>query len=106
MQPIAKNQAVQLFEPNFGTVYTIEAVGQIARIPRREILVYYKHGLLSPQTDPEYGGYFFNDEAIRALRRIEYLHHTCGINLEGIKMIFHLMNEAEQLRNELRFLRR
>jgi DNA-binding transcriptional MerR regulator len=105
MKPINKNQAVQLFEPDHGTAYTLEAVGQITRMPRREILIYYKHGLLSPVTDPEYEGYYFDDEAIRTLRRIEYLHHARGINLEGIKIIFHLMNEVEQMRGELRFLR-
>jgi len=105
MKPINENQAVQLFEPDPGAAYTIEAVGQITRMPRREILIYYKHGLLSTVTDSEHGGYYFDDEAIRALRRIEYLHHTRGINLEGIKIIFHLMNEVEQMRSELRFLR-
>ena len=105
MKPINENQAVQLFEPDPGAAYTIEAVGQITRMPRREILIYYKHGLLSTVTDSEHGGYYFDDEAIRALRRIEYLHHTRGINLEGIKIIFHLMNEVERMRSELRFLR-
>jgi DNA-binding transcriptional MerR regulator len=97
--------AIQLFEPDPGTVHTIEAIGHIAGVPRRSILIYCKHGLLSPVIDPEYGGYYFDDEAIRTLRRIEYLHNTCGINLEGIKMILHLVNEVEQMRNELRILR-
>jgi DNA-binding transcriptional MerR regulator len=56
--------------------------------------------------DPGCGGYYFNDEAIRILRRIEYLRNVCGINLSGIKMILDLVNEAERLRAEVRFLRR
>jgi DNA-binding transcriptional MerR regulator len=110
MKTITDNSAdavhtVQLFEPDPGTAYTIEAVGHIAGVPRRVILVYCKHGLLAPVVDPEYGGFYFDDEAIRTLRRIEYLHNTCGINLEGIKMILHLINEVEWMRSELRFLR-
>ena len=70
------------------------------------IAVYCKHGLLSPVVDPACGGYYFNDEAIRTLRRIEYLRADCGINLVGIKMILRLTNEVESLRAEVSFLRR
>jgi len=97
--------AIQLFEPDGETVYTIEAAAHIARVTRRSILVYYKHGLVSPVGDPEGGGYYFNDEAIRTLRRIEYLRSQCGISLVGIKMILRLMNEVEGLRAEARFFR-
>jgi DNA-binding transcriptional MerR regulator len=97
--------AVQLFQPDPSIAYTIEDVGHIAGVPRRLILVYCKHGLLSPVIDPEYGGYYFTDEAIRTLRRIEFLHHTYDINLEGIKMILRLMNEVQRMRSELQFCR-
>jgi DNA-binding transcriptional MerR regulator len=100
-----RSQSVQLFEPDPQTVYTIDAAEQIAHVPRRSILVYYRHGLVTPVADPDSEGYYFDDEAIRALRRIEYLHNTRGINLEGIKIIFHLMGEVERMRSELRFLR-
>ena len=34
------------------------------------------------------------------LRRIEYLRTVGGVNLPGIKMILHLTNEVERLREE------
>lgn len=107
-EPVTRNSAaaIQLFEPDPGTAYTIEAVGHLAGVPRRVILVYCKHGLLSPVVDPDYGGYYFDDEAIRTVRRIEYLHNRYGLNLDGIKMIFQLMNEVERMRSELRFASR
>ena len=98
-------EAIQFFEPDPNAVYTIEAAEHIAHVPRRMILVYCKHGLVSPVVDPACGGYYFNDEGIRALRRIEYLRTVCGINLAGIKMILALMNEVERLCTEVRFLR-
>ena len=98
-------QAIQLFEPDGNTVYTIETAAHIAQVARRSILVYYKHGLVSSVVDPERGGYYFNDEAIRTLRRIEYLRTQCGVSLVGIKMILRLMNEVEGLRAEARFFR-
>jgi DNA-binding transcriptional MerR regulator len=97
-------RALQHFEPDTHAVYTIETAAQLAHLPRRTILIYCKHGLISPVIDPQCGGYYFNDEAIRNLRRIEYLRTVCGINLVGIKMILRLMNEAERLRAEMRSL--
>jgi DNA-binding transcriptional MerR regulator len=99
-------RAVQLFEPDPNAVYTIEATEHMAHMPRRLIAIYCKHGLVSPVVDPDCGGYYFNDEAIRILRRIDYLRTVCGINLVGIKMILHLMNDVEHLRAEARFLGR
>jgi hypothetical protein len=60
---------------------------------------------LTVSMDPECGGYYFNDEGIRTLRRIPYLNSELGINLAGVRMIFDLLNEIEHLRNEVRFLR-
>lgn len=99
------NQAIQLFEPDPDAVYTLEVAERLARVPRRRIAVYYKHGVVSPVVDPACGGFYFNDEGIRMLRRIEHLYSVCGINLGGVKMIITLMNEAERLRTEARFLR-
>ena len=99
------NQAIQLFEPDPDAVYTLEVAERLAHVPRRRIVVYYKHGLVSPVADPAYGGFYFNDEGIRMLRRIEHLYSVCGINLVGVKLIITLMNEAERLRTEARFLR-
>jgi len=95
---------IQLFEPNPNTLYTIDTTSQLADVPRHAILVYFKHGLVAPMVDEE-GVYYFNDDAIRVLRRVEYLR-ACGLNLPGIKMAIDLINEVEQLRAEVRFLRR
>ncbi|MBV9489559.1 MAG: MerR family transcriptional regulator [Verrucomicrobia bacterium] len=99
-------RALQLVQPDPRTVYTIEAAAYLVDVPRHTILVYYKHGLVSPVVDPACGGYFFNDEAIRLLRRIHYLRTVCGINVAGIKMILELTSEVERLQAEVRFLRR
>jgi DNA-binding transcriptional MerR regulator len=96
---------IQLFEPNPQTLYTIDTTAHLAAVPRHAILVYYKHGLVAPVVDQE-GVYHFNDDAIRVLRRIEYLRSACGLNLPGIKMALDLLGEVERLQAEVRFLRR
>lgn len=98
--------ALQPFEPDSDTVYTIETAAKLAQVPRRHIVVYFKHGLVSPAIDPSNGGWWFNDQAINALRRIEYLRAGCGINLAGIKLILELTKEVELLREQLGFLNR
>jgi len=98
-------QTVQLFEPDPEAVYSLETTEHIAHVPRRQIAIYCKHGLLLPVADPSAEGFYFNEEGIRTLRRIETLRNACGGNLVGIKMILHLLDEVELLRAEARFLR-
>jgi DNA-binding transcriptional MerR regulator len=99
-------KALQVFEPGARTVYTIEMVAQLTQVPRRLIVLYYKLGLVSPVRDPASSGWFFDDDTLRIVRRIEYLRSACGVNLNGIKLILQLADEVERLRGELRFQHR
>jgi len=83
-------------------VYSIETTAQLAGVPRRNILIYCKHGLISPTADPMLWGYWFSADAIRTLRRIESLRHTCGDDFPGIALILDLLNEVQTLRAQLR----
>jgi DNA-binding transcriptional MerR regulator len=90
--------AIRLFEPDPALVYSIDVVERLTQMPRRKILVYCRHHLVSPVADPESGGYCFSSEAIRALRWIGYLEGTQGVNLTGIRMILDLADELQRLR--------
>ncbi len=94
-------EALQLFEPDPNAVFTLDEVEGLAHIPRHAILVYFKNGMIPLASDPEVG-YIFNCQAIRALRRIDYLHNQCGINLAGTRMIMELLDRVEQLEAEMR----
>jgi DNA-binding transcriptional MerR regulator len=94
--------ALQIFEPDPEVLYGIEAAAHLAHIPKRTILVYCKHGLVSPVTATAQEGYLFDREAIVALLRIEALRKSCGGELAAIKVILDLMNEVQSLRRELR----
>lgn len=97
--------ALQLFEPEPELVYTIEAASRITSIPKHTIAVYCRYNLVSPVVDPDRGGWFFDDEAIRRLRHIEHLRVEREANLKAISLIFDLMRQVEDLQRELRFLR-
>jgi hypothetical protein len=51
------------------------------------------------------GGWFFNDEGLLTLRRVDHLHRVCGMNPSAIRLLLGLMQEVEELRRELRFWR-
>jgi len=87
---------LQLFDPPGDAVYTIETAAQLAGVPRRTILVYCKHRLLS-QLDTGVEDYSFNGDGIRSLRRIEALRTVCGDDFAGIRIILDLTKELERL---------
>jgi DNA-binding transcriptional MerR regulator len=99
-----KSREIQLFEPPADAVYTIDATSRIVDIPRRAILVYCKHKLLSPALETVDHGYYFDREGIRALRRIEALRSVCGSDFAGIKIILDLTVALERLRSDIRSL--
>jgi hypothetical protein len=98
------SSAIQLFDPNPGTVYSIEQASQLANVTRRRILIYCKERLLSPMASPELAGYWFDAEALRTLKRIEGLRALCDEPLAGVGLILDLMREVQRLRNEMRAL--
>ena len=59
------SSAPQSFESRAEAVYSIETVVQITQMPRHQIAVYCRHGVISPVTTPEREGWWFDDEAIR-----------------------------------------
>jgi DNA-binding transcriptional MerR regulator len=101
-----RSREIQLFEPPAGAVYTIEATSRIVDIPRRTILLYCKHKLVSPAVDKVVYGYYFDRGGIRALRRIEALRSVCGNDFAGLKIILDLTATLEQLRSDIRSLSR
>jgi DNA-binding transcriptional MerR regulator len=104
MAKSSKNQAIQFFEPDPETIYSIEITERLTQIPRRTIAIYVRHRLVSPVVEPG-GGLFFDEEAVRMLRRIEQLRTNYGVNLPGIKVIVRLLEEVEQRQAESRFRR-
>jgi len=76
--------------------YTLAILAEITGVSTQTIVLYQEHGLIRPD---------FDDETVRALRRIEHLRETCELNLAGLKLLTSLLEEVEQLRSELRTLR-
>jgi len=95
-----RSREIQLFDPPPDAVYTIEATSHLVNVSRRTILIYCKHRLLSPATATSDHGYYFDGDAIRALRRIEALRTVCADDLAGIKIILDLTAALERLQSD------
>lgn len=76
--------------------YTLEILSQTTGVSTQTIVQYQEHGIIRPD---------FDDNTVRALRRIEHLRETCEMNLHGLKLFTQLLDEVEQLRQELRMKR-
>lgn len=77
--------------------HTLEMLAEMTGIETTTIIQYQEHGIISPQ---------FDDETVRRLRRIEHLRESCGMNLDGLRLMARLLDEVEHLRAELRRIQR
>jgi DNA-binding transcriptional MerR regulator len=98
MNTTVASLSLQVAVPEAGAVFSIDAAAHLARMPRHILLVCCRRGLVTPQRDPNYGGLYFDKDAIRTLQRIEYLRTSCGVNLTGIEIILRLMEDVGELR--------
>src|ERR1700738_4600535 len=99
---LAPSLEIELYEPADDTIYTLEATAHLLDVPRRTIVVYCRHRLLSPIVSALDRSFFFDRDGIRALRRIEALRTICGDDFAGIKLILDLTEELERLQTRVR----
>lgn len=93
------NRPVVAREPE--TVYTLDVVCEIAGVPRRTVLHYKELGLIPAAAGNGPGSRQFDDETLRALRRIEHLQAHYEMNLRTLKFTLGLLGELERLRDNL-----
>ena len=97
---------LQKFELGDDEIYSIETVTHLAQVSRHQIAVYCRHGLIAPVTAPEREGWWFDPATIRVLRQLEWLRDDYHMNLAALQVTARLFREVEQLREEVRSLRR
>jgi DNA-binding transcriptional MerR regulator len=101
---LAPSREIELYEPAEDAIYTLEATAHLLDLPRRTIVVYCRHRLLSPIVSALDRCFFFDRDGIRALRRVEALRTICGDDFAGIKLILDLTEELERLQRRVRSL--
>lgn len=84
--------------PDDETVYTLEVFARISGVNAETILRYQEQGFIRPLDE---SGNRFDDEALRALRRIEHLRETCGMNETGLRLMLDLLDQVERLQDRV-----
>ena len=93
-----RRQTVERFRPDPGRLYDVDMTARLASVPRHSVLVYCRWGFVHPATDPESEGWYFDSDAISAIRWVEYLRASRGVNLPGVRVIFQLVEEVGRKR--------
>ncbi|HEY2572646.1 MAG TPA: MerR family transcriptional regulator [Verrucomicrobiaceae bacterium] len=93
------NASASDFESSGGSHYSLEILSQITGVSVQSIRFYQEQGLIH-RTDS--GGPEFDDDAVRALRRIDHLREAYGVEVSALKLLTGLLDEIEQLRAALR----
>lgn len=98
---------LEVFQIDPNARYTVDATARLAGVPRRSLLLYCRAGLVRPVWLGPYGVMTFDERTIQTVRRIEHMRatHLHGLDVALIKTIFELLDEVEELRAEVRFLR-
>lgn len=101
-RPTAKSTAaassLQTSTSEPAALHPIKTAARLARMPQRLVLVYCRHGLVTPHPASGKGELYFNRHAIRTLQRIAFLRSECGMNVAGVELVMKLLLDIEELR--------
>ena len=100
--PTDDSTGLPIVAPDTNAAYTLEVITELTGVSSITILHYREQGLISTITDRESDTYYFNDDALRTLRRIEHLRTHCEMNTSGLRLALSLLDEVERLRATLR----
>lgn len=86
-------------------VYSLEHAARLAGVAPEMLLHYCRSGLLGDQRASGESEPTFDDEALYAIRRLDYFRRHHEVNLRALPLVYHLAGEIERLSGELRSLR-
>ena len=105
MNPTEASPLPPVIEPDPQATYALDIVAQLTGVSSLWILRCQEQGLIRLAREAG-GSPAFDDEDVRALRRIEHLRTCYGVNDSALKLLLTLMDEVEALRAELRHRQR
>jgi DNA-binding transcriptional MerR regulator len=96
---------LRIVSPSNEGPYSIEDLARLASVSPALVHRYFEEGLIEPIAGNARTAWFFDDNALFELRRIQRLRHDLGVNIAGVAVIHELQRQIEELKAELEKLR-
>ncbi len=93
--------ALAPYQPRPNVLYSLDYAASFTGVPRRDIVLYARYGLISPVGRPDLAGWYFTAESIHQLRRIQQLRTLHSFQYSGLRLVFDLIAEITRLRAQL-----
>jgi DNA-binding transcriptional MerR regulator len=100
--PDSQPEDLPLIEADLEATYTLEVVARISGVSPETILLYREQGFIASVRSENPDTYYFDNEALRAIRRLEHLRTELKLNETALKLMLNLLTELERLRDETR----
>jgi DNA-binding transcriptional MerR regulator len=97
---------LHIVSPSNQAPYTLEELARLGGVSPALVQRYLDEGLLTPVVGNVRTSWFFDDNTLFKLRRIQRLRRELGVNIAGVAVIHELLQQIEELKAELDRLRR
>ena len=96
---------LRMISPSNQAPYTLDELARLGGVSPALVQRYFDDGLLEPVAGNARTAWFFDDNALFELRRIQRLRHELGVNIAGVAVIHDLLRQIDELKAELERIR-
>jgi|SRR5688572_7043535 len=96
---------LHIVSPSNQAPYTLEELARLGGVSPALVQRYFDEGLLPAVAGNARTSWFFDDNTLFELRRIQRLRRELGVNIAGVAVIHELLQQIEELKAELEKLR-
>ena len=96
---------VRILSPTRQAPYSLDELARLGGVPPALVQRYLDEGLLEAVAGHARTAWFFDDNAIFELRRIQRLRRELGVNIAGVAVIRDLLRQIDELKTELEQLK-
>jgi len=96
---------LHMVSPSNQAPYALEELARLGGVSPALVQRYMDEGLIDPIAGNVRTSFFFDDNALFELRRIQRLRRELGVNIAGVAVIHELQRQIDELKAELDRLR-
>jgi len=92
---------LHMVSPSNQAPYTLEELAHLGSVSPALVQRYVDEGLIETVAGNVRTSFFFDDNALFELRRIQRLRRELGVNIAGVAVIHELQRQIDELKAEL-----